>query len=100
MLAADVRASPDRNLAIGGDERGEPTTWHCALASLRTLCSPRARLPRKRQRLAEEVADVVELLHRMERRLVRVEVLVSSTLGGVGLVAAGVLATMLKVYFG
>jgi hypothetical protein len=49
---------------------------------------------------AEEVADVVELLHRMERRLVRVEVLVGSTLGGVGLVAAGVLATVLKVYLG
>jgi hypothetical protein len=49
---------------------------------------------------AEEVADVVELLQRMERRLVRVEVLVGSTLGGVGLVAAGVLATALKVYLG
>jgi hypothetical protein len=49
---------------------------------------------------AEEVADVVELLHRMERSLVRVEVLISSTLGGVGLVAAGVLATLLKVYLG
>jgi ribosomal protein S5 len=49
---------------------------------------------------AEEVADVVELLHRMERSLERVEVLISSTLGGVGLVAAGVLATVLKVYLG
>jgi hypothetical protein len=44
------------------------------------------------------VADVVELLHRMERRMVRVEVLVGWTLGGVGLVAAGVIATVLKVY--
>lgn len=49
---------------------------------------------------AEEVADVVDLLHRMERRLVRVEVLIGSTLGGVGLVAAGVLATVLKIYLG
>ncbi len=49
---------------------------------------------------AEEVADVVELLHRRERRLVRVEILVGSTLGGVGLVAAGVLATVLKIYLG
>jgi hypothetical protein len=49
---------------------------------------------------AEEVADVVELLHRMERRLVRVEVLIGSTLGEVGLVAAGVLATVLKIYLG
>jgi hypothetical protein len=49
---------------------------------------------------AEEVADVVELLYRMERRMVRVEVLIGSTLGGVGLVAAGVLATVLKVYLG
>lgn len=49
---------------------------------------------------AEEVADVVELLHRMERRLVRALVLISSTLGGVGLVAAGVLATVLKIYLG
>ena len=57
-------------------------------------------LPERAAGVAEEVADVVELLHRMERRLVRVEALVSSTLGGVGLVAAGVLATMLKVYFG
>ena len=56
--------------------------------------------PEKAAEAAEEVADVVELLHRMERRLVRIEVLVSSTLGGVGLVSAGVLATMLKVYFG
>jgi ribosomal protein S5 len=45
------------------------------------------------------VADV-ELLHRMERRMVRVEVLVGSTLGGVGLVAGGVLATVLKVDLG
>jgi hypothetical protein len=52
------------------------------------------------EKATAEVADVVELLHRMERRLVRVEVLVSSTLGGVGLIAAGVLATVLKVYFG
>jgi hypothetical protein len=49
---------------------------------------------------AEEVADVVELLHRMERRLVRVEVLIGFTLGRVGLVAAGVLATVLKIYLG
>ena len=49
---------------------------------------------------AEEVADVVALLHRMERRLVRVEVLTGSVLGGVGLVAAGVLATVLKIYLG
>jgi hypothetical protein len=56
--------------------------------------------PEKAAEAAEVVADVVELLHRMERRLVRVEVLISSTLGGVGLVAAGVLATVLKVYFG
>lgn len=49
---------------------------------------------------AEKVADVVALLHRMERRLVRVEVLVGSTLGGVGLVGAGVLATVLKIYLG
>jgi hypothetical protein len=54
----------------------------------------------KAAQAAEEVADVVDLPHRMERRRVRVEVLISSTLGGVGLVAAGVLATMLKVYFG
>ena len=46
---------------------------------------------------AEEVADVVELLRRMERRLVRVEVLIGSTLGGVGIAAAGVLATVLKI---
>jgi hypothetical protein len=45
------------------------------------------------------VADGVAL-DRMERRLGRVEVLVGSTLGGIGLVAAGVLATVLKVYFG
>ena len=43
---------------------------------------------------------MVALLHRMERRLVRVEVLVGSTLGGVGLVGAGVLATVLKIYLG
>jgi hypothetical protein len=49
---------------------------------------------------AEEVADVVELLHRMARRLVCVEVLTGSILGGVGLVAAGVLATLLKIYLG
>jgi hypothetical protein len=49
---------------------------------------------------AEEVADVVELLHRMGRHLVRVEVLIGSTLGGVGLVAAGVLATVLNIYLG
>ncbi len=36
----------------------------------------------------------------MERRLVRVAALVGSTLGGVGLVAAGVLATVLKIYPG
>lgn len=52
----------------------------------------------KAAEVAEEVADVVALLHRMERRLVRVEVLVGSTLGGVGLVGAGVLATVLKIY--
>ncbi|MCC2662869.1 MAG: hypothetical protein K0R41_3555 [Geminicoccaceae bacterium] len=43
---------------------------------------------------------MVELLYRMERRLVRLEVPIGSTLGGVGLVAAGVLATVLKIYFG
>ena len=52
------------------------------------------------EKAAGEVADFVELLHRMERRLVRVEVLVSSTPGGLGLVAAGVLATVLEVYLG
>ena len=49
---------------------------------------------------AEEVAEVVDLLHRMDRRLVRLEVLAGSTLGGIALVAAGVLATLLQVYFG
>jgi hypothetical protein len=49
---------------------------------------------------AEDVADVAGLLHRMERGLVRVEVLTGSILGGVGLVAAGVLATVLKIYLG
>jgi hypothetical protein len=61
---------------------------------------PAAAPVQKAAEAAEEVADVVELLHRMERRLVRVEVLISSTLGGVGLIAAGVLATVLKVYLG
>jgi hypothetical protein len=60
---------------------------------------PRARPQERPPRAAEEVADV-ELLHRMERRMVRVEVLVGSTLGGVGLVAGGVLATVLKVDLG
>ena len=46
---------------------------------------------------AEEIADVVDLLHYMERRLVRVEVSTGSVLGGVGPVAAGVLATVLKL---
>jgi hypothetical protein len=44
---------------------------------------------------AEEVAGE-KLLHRMERRMVRVDVLVGSTPGGVGLVGAGVLASVLK----
>ena len=39
---------------------------------------------------AEEVLEVVEVLHRMECGLVHGEVLMGSTLGGVGLVAAGV----------
>jgi hypothetical protein len=39
-------------------------------------------------------------LHRIDRRLVRVEVLVGSTLGGVALAAGGVLATVLNVYVG
>jgi hypothetical protein len=36
----------------------------------------------------------------MERRLVRVEVLIGSTLGGVGVIAGGVLATVLKISLG
>jgi hypothetical protein len=36
----------------------------------------------------------------MERRLVRVEVLIGLTLGGVCVVAGGVLAAVLKIYLG
>ena len=50
--------------------------------------------------LSEIANEAVSPLNRMERRLVRVEVLIGSTLGGVGLVAAGVLATVLKIYLG
>ena len=90
---------PIATLAVGGDERGEPRHG-IALRQARGRLLSAGAPAEKAAEAAEEVADVVELLHRMERRLVRVAVLVSSTLGGVGLVAAGVLATMLKVYFG
>jgi hypothetical protein len=43
---------------------------------------------------------VIGVDQRAERRMVRVEVLTGSTLGGVGLVATGVLATVLKIYLG
>jgi len=54
---------------------------------------------RKAAEAPEEVADIVEVLHRMERRMVRVDVLIGLTLRGVGL-AAGLLPTVLKIYLG
>ncbi len=56
--------------------------------------------PRQAAEAAAEIADLVEPMRRMERRLDRIELLIGCTLAGIGLVALGVLATVLKIYLG